>query len=231
MAEREPDPAAFACLRPGQRVLDAASGRGRAAQAFLAAGARVVLLDRDGAALDEAARALPAGTPLVRGDLRGLPFPGGLFDVVVLRAVLHHLAEPVEAIREAARVARPGGAVLLVDKAGPDDAEARAVRNAVERLRHRGHVWSSSERELRTLAAASRLEVEATEAWTETRDAEEWIARGDCPPPWDGVVRELLRADAKAGGRALGTREGPGGALTIEERWAALRLRKPEGRR
>jgi hypothetical protein len=63
------------------------------------------------------------------------------------------------------------------------------------------------------------------------RDAEEWIAKGDCPPPWDGIVREYLRADLEAGGPALGTREGPGGALVLEERWAALRLRKPGGRR
>ncbi len=215
MAGAEPDPAAFGGIGPGQLALDAAAGAGRAAKSLLAAGARAVLLERDGARLS-----------FVRGDVGAMPFPAATFDAVVLRAVLHHLPEPVTALREAARVAKPGGAVLLVDKAGPEDLVDRAFRNAVERLRHPGHVWSHSERELRSFASAARLEVEAWEPWTEVRDAEEWIARGDCPAPWAAVVREYLGADLKAGGRALGTRRGPGGALTIEERWAALRLRK-----
>lgn len=231
MAEREPDPAAFAGVKPGQRVLDAASGRGRAAAPLLAAGATVTLLDRDGAALSEASRALSGPAHFVRGDVEALPFAAALFDAVVLRAVVHHLPEPIIALCEAARVVKPGGAVLLVDKAGPDDLALRALRNAVERLRHQGHAWSCSERELRSLATAARLEVEACEPWTETRDAEEWIAKGDATPHWADRVREYLRADLKAGGPALGTKAGPGGAPTIEERWAALRLRKPEGRR
>ena len=188
-------------------------------------------LDRSGKALAGLEPALRTRVLVLRGDLAALPFAAGVFDAVVLRAVVHHLVEPAAVLREAARVAKPGAAVLLVDKAGPDDLEVRALRNAVERIRHGGHVWAYSERELRTLAGAARLEVEAWEPWTEIRDAEEWISRGTCEPPWDGIVREYLRADLRAGGRALGVREGVGGSLTLEERWAALRLRKPGGAR
>jgi SAM-dependent methyltransferase len=231
MADSEPDLAVFGGVGPGQLVLDAAAGRGRASKPLLAAGARVVLLERDAGRLAGAAAVLSGPVSFVRGDVAAMPFEAGVFDAVVLRAVLHHLPEPVTALREAARTVKPGGAVLLVDKAAPDDLEVRAFRNAVERLRHPGHVWSHSERELRSLAAAARLDVEAWEPWAEARDAEEWIAKGDCPAPWDGVVREYLRADLGARGRALGTRAGPGGALVIEECWAALRLRKPGTRR
>jgi ubiquinone/menaquinone biosynthesis C-methylase UbiE len=229
MAPGEPDPAVLGGVRPGQAALDAAGGRGRAAAALAAAGARVVLLDRDAGALAEVDPSLAGRVRRVRGDVLSLPFGAATFDAVVLRAVLHHLVEPAAALREAARVTRPGGVVVLVDKAAPEEIERRALRNAVERLRHRGHVWSHSERELRNLAGAARLDVEAWESWTEERDAAEWIARGDCPLPWDGVVREVLAADARAGGAALGARPGPGGGLLLEERWAALRLRKPAG--
>lgn len=227
----EPDLAAFGGIRPGHLALDAAGGRGRAAAILAAAGARVVLLDRSAEALAEADPALRARLLVVRGNAAALPFPAGVFDAVVLRAVVHHLPDPAAALREAARAAKPGGTVVVLDKTAFDDLPARALRNAVERLRHPGHVWSWSERELRNLAGAARLEVEATERWVETRDAEEWLARGDCAPPWDGIVREMLQADLRRGGKAFGSRRGEGGALLLEERWAAIRMRKPGGAR
>jgi SAM-dependent methyltransferase len=231
VTDGEPDPAAFLGLAPGALVLDMAAGKGRAAAALLAAGARAVLLERDAAALAAAAESLGGPASFVRGDVHALPFDAAVFDAVVLRAVVHHLVEPVKALREAARVAKPGAAVLVVDKVGPEDHAARAFRNAVERLRHPGHVWSWSERELKTLAGAAHLDVEAWRPWTEERDAEEWIARGDCPAPWDRRVHEYLRADLRAGGAAFGVRVGVGGSLSLEERWGALRLRKPGSRR
>src|SRR6185295_8485205 len=51
-------------------------------------------------------------------DMRRLPFPGGTFDVVVSRAAIHNLysAEDREsAIREIARVLKPGGRALIAD--------------------------------------------------------------------------------------------------------------------
>jgi SAM-dependent methyltransferase len=197
----------------------------------VAGGASVVLLDRSAEALRGIDAGLRARIGVLRGDAAALPFRGEVFDAVVLRAALHHLAEPAAALRQAARVTRPGGAVVVLDKAAPEEPAACALRNAVERLRHPGHRWSWTERELRHLAESARLAVEACVVWVEPRDAEEWIARGDCPAPWDARVREYLEADLAAGGRALGTRRGPRGELRIEERWAALRLRKPGGTR
>jgi len=214
MKRGEPGLADFGGVKAGALCLDVASGTGRAAKALLAAGARVVLLERDAGRLARAAAELPGATGFVRGDAGRLPFDAGAFDAVVLRAVVHHLQDPAHALREAARVARPGGVVLVVDKVGPADLEVRARLNALERLRHSGHVWTCSERELRTLAESARLEFEAFDAWVEERDAEEWIARGDAGPRWSGLVRELL-----------------GGARTISETWGIVRLRKAAARR
>ncbi|MCK6482278.1 MAG: class I SAM-dependent methyltransferase, partial [Planctomycetes bacterium] len=212
-APGEPDIARFAGVPPGARVLDCAAGRGRAAASLVAAGARVVVLDRREGALggidpDLRPRVLP-----VAGDAYLLPFRDGTFDAVVLRAVLHHLEEPARALREAARVLRPGGPVVVVDKAAPEDTPARALRNAVERIRHSGHVWAHSPRELRALAGAARLAVEESGEWVEEKEASAWIAGGTCAPPWDGIVMEYLRADLASGGRALGTAAGAGGGL------------------
>src|SRR5947207_5635790 len=48
-----------------------------------------------------------------------LPFDDGVFDVVTCNSVLHHLPEPVAVLDEMARVAKPGGAVLLRDLRRP----------------------------------------------------------------------------------------------------------------
>lgn len=48
-----------------------------------------------------------------------LPFGAGLFDVVTCNSVVHHLADPVAAFNEIARVAKPDGAVLIRDLRRP----------------------------------------------------------------------------------------------------------------
>jgi len=53
------------------------------------------------------------------GDARSLPFASGWFDCAFCVAVLQHLKDPAGALREFARVTRPGGRVLTVE---PDNS-------------------------------------------------------------------------------------------------------------
>lgn len=50
-----------------------------------------------------------------RGDVYTVPLPSACADVVTVHHVLHFLDEPAAAIKEAARLLRPGGRLLLVD--------------------------------------------------------------------------------------------------------------------
>ncbi|KAI9768392.1 MAG: hypothetical protein M1839_004129 [Geoglossum umbratile] len=49
------------------------------------------------------------------GDVHALGFPDGTFDIVHAHQVLQHVGDPVQALREMRRVAKPGGIVAVRD--------------------------------------------------------------------------------------------------------------------
>jgi ubiquinone/menaquinone biosynthesis C-methylase UbiE len=68
-----------------------------------------------------------------QGDIYDLRLPRDSFDVVLVHQVLHYLDDGARALREAARVLRPGGASLVVDFA-PHDLEFLREEHAHLRL-------------------------------------------------------------------------------------------------
>jgi len=111
-------------VRADERVLDMGCGGGRHAFAALRRDAVVVALDRDdaelkdvravmGAMLDAGEISDGAGAAVAGGDALGLPFPDGAFDRVIAAEVLEHIPDDDQAIRELARVLRPGGRLAV----------------------------------------------------------------------------------------------------------------------
>jgi SAM-dependent methyltransferase len=107
-------------LRPGLDVLDVGCGPGTITVDLAArvAPGHVVGLDISPAPLDEA-RALAKQEGLAvtfeAGDVYAVQAPDDSFDVVHAHQVLQHLTDPVAALREMARVCRPGGVVAVRD--------------------------------------------------------------------------------------------------------------------
>jgi demethylmenaquinone methyltransferase/2-methoxy-6-polyprenyl-1,4-benzoquinol methylase len=109
---------AVARIRPGERVLDVASGSGDLARAFAARGAEVWMSDINGPMLARGRdRALDAGrlTPAVRCDAEHLPFRGATFDCVSVGFGLRNMTHKDAALAEMARVLRPGGRLLVLE--------------------------------------------------------------------------------------------------------------------
>ncbi len=95
---------------PRDTVLDVATGTGAVALELLRQkGCTVVGLDPSPEMLAEARRRLPPEVRLVEGDAESVPFPDGAFDAVTFAYPLRYVADPGAALRELARVIRPGG--------------------------------------------------------------------------------------------------------------------------
>ncbi|HUX10620.1 MAG TPA: class I SAM-dependent methyltransferase [Terriglobia bacterium] len=54
-----------------------------------------------------------------QGHAGQVPFTGGVFDIVFSNSVLHHLSDPLPALEEMLRVAKPDGTILLRDLRRP----------------------------------------------------------------------------------------------------------------
>ena len=129
-------------LRLAQRVLEVGCGTG-AILAGLETGAALHGLDLDPARLAEASRNAPQAA-LVCGDALKLPYPAGTFEVTFCHFLLLWVSDPLQALREMARLTRPGGSVLALaepDYTGRVDepaALAQLGRWQTESLRRQG---------------------------------------------------------------------------------------------
>ena len=105
-------------IRPGEQVLDVASGSGDLARAFAARGAEVWMSDINGPMLARGRdRMLDAGRmpPAVQCDAERLPFRGATFDCVSVGFGLRNMTHKGAALAEMARVLRPGGRLLVLE--------------------------------------------------------------------------------------------------------------------
>jgi arsenite methyltransferase len=77
------------------------------------------------------------------GDMRQMPFPNNAFDVVVSRAVIHNLykaGERDQAIREIARVLKPGGSALIDDIRHHRDYTRTFIESGCTDVRREGSI-------------------------------------------------------------------------------------------
>lgn len=115
-------------------VADLGCGTGRIAEAIAPFVRSVIAVESSAAMLGAARRRLKDldHVELRRGELEALPIDDDSIDAAVLCLVLHHVADPPAALREAARALHAGGRLLIVDMCRHDRVEYR---------RQMGHVW------------------------------------------------------------------------------------------
>jgi demethylmenaquinone methyltransferase/2-methoxy-6-polyprenyl-1,4-benzoquinol methylase len=123
---------AVARVRPGERVLDVASGSGDLARALArraAPGGEVWVTDINLRMLERGRdRLFDAGLrlPAVQCDAERLPFADGYFDCVTVAFGLRNMTRKEAALAEMTRVLRPGGRLLVLEFSHVWPALARA---------------------------------------------------------------------------------------------------------
>lgn len=106
-------------LRGGERVLEVGCGTGnlwRENAERIPAGVSLTLTDLSPGMLDDARKRLAALAPqpeLRTADVQSLPFADASFDVAIASFMLYHVPDRGRALRELARVLRPGGRLLV----------------------------------------------------------------------------------------------------------------------
>ncbi|MFT5444825.1 MAG: SAM-dependent methyltransferase [Myxococcota bacterium] len=172
-------------LNGDERVLDIGSGAGHTALLFATGAAEVVASDPTQAMLDQGKRlAAERGLDNVSFELtlaEKMPFADASFDRVTSRQSAHHYADVPAALREVARVLKPGGSFVLVDTVSPEDEEFDVFLNRIEWLRDSSHVRDYRVSDWRGMFEEVGFALEDLEAWNIPLEFGEWVTRSRTP--------------------------------------------------
>lgn len=188
-----PDKAVEAALlkligkRPFQTMLDLGTGTGRLLEILSPLYRRGIGIDMSREMLAVARanldRAGVSNAQVRQGDIFAPPVERDSFDLVTVHQVLHYLDDPARAVREAARLLRPGGRLVVVDFE-PHDLEFLRTEHAHQRL-------GFSDRQMEEWFADAGLDVEEAQSFHPGgSDGQRLTVR-----LWLGRDRRLLIAD------------------------------------
>jgi ubiquinone/menaquinone biosynthesis C-methylase UbiE/biotin operon repressor len=123
-------------LLPPMEIADLGAGEGTLSQLLARNARRVVAVDNSPEMVAYGARiAAENGVTNLQflcGDMEEVPLPAASVDLALFSQALHHAASPTRAVKEAFRIIRPGGRVLILDLAAHTREEVRELY---------AHVW------------------------------------------------------------------------------------------
>ncbi len=128
------DEALLALIPPGWTVADLGCGTGDIAVRLATLVQTVHVVDMSKAMLAAARKrlALHKNVKFHHSDLTALPLEDASVDAAIISLVLHHVNHPASAIREATRILKPGGRLLVIDMLEHDREQYRQTM---------GHKW------------------------------------------------------------------------------------------
>jgi len=200
----------FTGAGPEDTVLDVACGPGLVVCALAAVVRHATGIDVTPAMI-ERARALAAEKGLANvawqvGDVLPLPYPDGVFSLVVSRFAFHHFPEPRAVLAEMKRVCAPGGRVVLVDVAASEDPAKAAALNRMEKLRDPSHVRALTLAEQQALFPDVGLPAPRA-AFYQLKSELEGLLERSFPEPGDAErIRQMFVESLDGDGLGLGTR-------------------------
>lgn len=127
------------CSAPGiHSVLDIACATGAQCRSLRAAGLEPTGVDLSGAMIESARRRSAHGIRYIQASALALPFESDVLDAAILSLALHEHSESEREgmLREATRVIRPGGLLLLADYHRPGHSGVHPAWLAIRAIEH-----------------------------------------------------------------------------------------------
>ncbi len=193
----------LAAPQPDDRALDVSTGGGHTALALAPRVARVVASDLTPRMLAVARTHLisqgATNVDYVIADAERLPFLDESFDLVTVRIAPHHYPNVAQAVREMARVLKPGGRLVVIDNIAPEQPALDAALNDWERRRDPSHIRSHTLATWREFITQAGLRLTHAEVGRKRVVFAPWVARTQTPADTAAALEaDMLAAPAEA---------------------------------
>jgi demethylmenaquinone methyltransferase/2-methoxy-6-polyprenyl-1,4-benzoquinol methylase len=180
---------AIVAPKPGMKILDLAAGTGSSSEPLAAAGADVIPADFSEGMLAAGRKARPH-LAFTKADALNLPFKDGEFDLVTISFGLRNTNDVDLALREALRVTKKGGRLVICEFSSPVWRPFRTI--------YRNYL-------MRALPAIARFT-------SSNPDAYIYLAQSIRAWPDQAKLAEIIRA---AGWRNVGWQNLTGGVVAV----------------
>src|SRR5579871_3678859 len=134
------------------------------------------------------ARGLPQ-IGVKQASAESLPFADGQFDLACTRYSTHHWRHLPQALRNAQRILKPTGYILVIDLLGHEDPLVDTHLQTLEVLRDPSHVRSRSTKEWTTFLQDAGFSLIEHRSWPVRIVFDAWIERIRTPPERASLIR------------------------------------------
>ncbi len=128
-----------------------------------------------------------------QGVAESLPFAANSADVIISRYSAHHWHDVGQALREARRVLKPGGKIIMMDVASLGHPLLDIYLQTVEKLRDTSHVHNYAPGQWLSLFTEAGFVIETLTRGRLVLEFSSWVARMRTPEHFVVAIRELQK--------------------------------------